>query len=324
MEEKQTSTTLWRSFTSYLQDQYGERVWKIPVDAGFTCPNRDGSCGVGGCTYCNNRAFSPPSRHRGAGGSLPPIRTQVEEGIERARKRKARKFMVYFQAYSNTYAPPARLKELYDEALRHPAVVALAVGTRPDCIDTAVTDLLASYSPRYEVWLELGLQTFHDETLRRINRGHTVRQSLQAFELLRERPIKVCVHTILGLPGETRDHNRQTADALARLPYHGLKIHPLQILAETVLAEQYARGEVTLLNMEEFVVRAADFLERTPAHVVIQRLTADALSSTLLAPAWCREKQRLLDGIAHELRRRGTRQGARVHDGRGLAAVPEE
>jgi uncharacterized protein len=309
----------WRTFSAYLRERFGCRVRKITVDGGFTCPNRDGTRGSGGCIYCNNEAFSPAVSGLGTGRPAAPlpIRAQVEAAIARGGRRTPAKFMVYFQAFTNTYAPVARLRERYDEALVHPDIVALAIGTRPDCIDDAVLDLLSSYAPRHEVWLELGLQTIHDETLARINRGHTARAFLDAVNRARARPLKICVHVILGLPGETREHNRATADALARLPYHGLKIHPLAVVKGTILAEKYARGEVALLSEEAFVERAADFLERTPPDAVVQRLTADTLSSLLVAPAWCANKQRLLDRIAGELERRGTRQGSAA---RGPAA----
>jgi len=298
----------WFSFSAYARKRFGTRVRKIPVDAGFTCPNRDGTRGAGGCTFCNNEAFSPSVLGRTGSRTPVPVRDQVEEWIRKARR--PGKFMVYFQAFSNTYAPVGKLKEIYDEALFHPDIVALAVGTRPDCIDLPRARLLASYAEKYEVWVELGLQTIHEETLRRINRGHTAEEFFSSVELLSGFPLKICVHVILGLPGETREHHRLTARALARLPYHGLKIHPLQILEGTRLADEFRRGEAKPPTEEEFVLSAADFLELTPPTVVVQRLSADALGSTLVAPEWCRNKQRVIRLIEKELGRRGTRQGA--------------
>ncbi len=298
----------WRSFDAYLRERFGAKVLKIPLDAGFSCPNRER--GGEGCSFCDNAAFSPHAVR--PGGKPAPLDAQIETGLARAARRGARACMAYFQAFTNTYAPIAALKDAYDRAAGRPGIVALAVGTRPDCVGDDVLELLASYCARVEVWLELGLQSANDETLARLNRGHTYAQFLDAVARCRRFPLKLCVHVIIGLPGETRARGNRTADELAALSVHGLKLHPLQILAGTRLAEEHARGAVALISEDEFVARAADFLERTPPDVVIQRLTADALGPALIAPSWSRNKQRLLAKIADELARRGTRQGARA------------
>ncbi len=303
----------WRTFSSYLRRRFGAPVRKLPVDGGFTCPNRDGTKGRGGCAFCNNRAFSPAVRERTGDFRARTIADQVKEALKRFPPQSPTRFIVYFQAFSNTYAPPDVLEERYREALCDPRIVGLAVGTRPDCVDEATLDVLSSFADRFEVWLELGLQTIHDDILQAVNRGHDSRSFFKAVELASKRPLKICVHIMIGLPGDSRERNRNTALALAPLPYHGLKLHPLQVLRDTAFEREYRSGKLPLISEEEYVVRAADFLERTPRDVVIQRLTADALGDTLLAPAWCAGGgERLRRLIAEELNRRGTRQGSRV------------
>ncbi len=298
----------WRTFDAYLRERFGEKVRKIPIDAGFSCPHTQR--GAGPCTFCDNAAFSPYAARRAT--APVPVRTQIEEGIARAARRGVRKYIAYFQAYTNTNAPAAALRELYDEAFRHEGIVALAVGTRPDCAGDEVLRLLASYAERAEVWLELGLQSIHDPVLARLKRGHSYADFLDAVERARCFPLKLCAHVILGLPGLSREQDNMTANALAGLPVHGLKIHPLQILAGTALASEHARGEVACIDAEAYVARTVDFLERTRADVVIQRLGADAIAPALIAPRWSCDKQELLARIAAEFAARGTRQGARA------------
>ena len=258
------------SFNRYLRWRFGCRVHKVTLHAGFTCPNRDGKVGWGGCTFCNNAGFSPNVRVDAAG-----IRDQLGRGIE-SHRRKARRFIAYFQAYTNTYGPTDQLRSLYDEVWKFQEVCGLSVGTRPDCIDAGVVDLLAGYVDRGEVWVEYGLQSSFDRTLEIINRGHTYQQFLDAIELTRGRGLKICVHTILGLPGESREMMLETHRRLAALPIDGIKIHLLHIMRDTVMAGQYQAGEVSLLTREEFVERVVDVLELLPPEVVIQRMHADA------------------------------------------------
>jgi len=292
-------------FTDYLQQRFGEKVWKIPVHAPFTCPNRDGTLGTGGCIYCRNEAFSPSL------GAAPfSIRDQIQAGMQRLQKnRNIRQFLVYFQSYSNTYDSVAVLKNYYDQAVEFEAVVGLAIGTRPDCVSPEILDLIESYRNRVEVWLEYGLQSRHNRTLARINRGHTFEDFLHAIELTRGRQIKICVHVILGLPGETHEEILETADVLAQLPIHGVKLHPLQVHTETPLERQYRAGEIQLLQLDEYVRLCCDYLERLPETVVIQRLTADAPADILVAPAWCANKTAVLNAISAEFRSRGSWQG---------------
>ena len=270
-------------FNTYLRTLYGERVQKITIDAGFTCPNRDGTKAIGGCIFCNQKGS-------GTGQSLAGL--SVKEQILMAqqsiqRRYKARKFLAYFQSFSNTYAGVETLKRLYDEALSVEGVVGLCIGTRPDCIDTHVLDLLESYSRTHLVWLELGLQSFHDKTLQRINRGHGTKEFLEAIELTRSREkIKICVHVILGLPGETRSEMIDTSRRLAALEIHGIKLHLLYVIKGTPLATLYQQGEYRCLTREEYIDILCEFIQHIPPNVVIQRLISDPHPDELLAPAW--------------------------------------
>jgi radical SAM protein (TIGR01212 family) len=304
----------YRHFGSYLRKTYGARVHKITVDAGFTCPNRDGSKGTGGCVYCNNAAFSS---HAGSSRPTRPLGEQIESGIEWARRRyQAEKFIVYFQAYTNTYARVEELQELYSKVFAYPDVIGLAIGTRPDSVDSEKISLIAGLVPRLsEVWIEYGLQSCHDETLERINRCDTFSSFEKAVRATAGRGIRICVHVILGLPGETREDMAGTADRLAAFPIDGVKIHLLHVLRGTVLEEWHRKGDVRLLERSEYVGLVCDFLEHLPPHVLVQRLTGEAPSRFLVAPAWCLDKEGVLNDIDRELERRGTRQGWRFPGG---------
>jgi len=296
------------TFGQFLLRRHGERVHKIALDVGFTCPNRDGVKGIGGCTFCNNASFSPNGR------KPPSIGRQLEQGRRAiARRTRARRFLAYFQAYTNTYADVARLDALYGEALAQPDVVGLAVGTRPDCVPEAVLDLLDGYRRQgREVWLELGLQSAFDETLARVNRGHGFAEYRQTVLAARRRGIPVCTHLIVGLPGETARHCHETLDAVLALGVDGLKLHPLHVVRGTQLANQWRRGEYRPLSRAEYIGIACDLIERTPPSVVFHRVTATASREILLAPDWCSQKWNVLNGIERELRRRGHRQGERA------------
>ncbi len=284
----------------------GVKVRKVSLNGGFTCPNLDGSKARGGCTYCDNRGFSPV-----AGKRSMPIEAQMEEGMAFYRSRfGAEKFIAYFQTFSGTYAPVARLRDLYARALAHPDVVGLSIGTRPDCVSPEVADLLAELGKDSFVTLEIGLQSSFDETLVRINRAHTFAEFSQAMDLCQGRGFDLCVHIILGLPGEGRDHYLRTAESLSRWNYHSIKIHPLHVVKGTVLATQYARGEYVPMGQEEYVSGLVDFLERVPPEVGVQRFTGDATGDMLVAPLWCRNKSAVLAAIKNEFERRGTRQGS--------------
>jgi len=299
------------TFNQYLKRRFGEKVWKIPVHGNFTCPNRNGTKGWGGCIYCRNDVFSPQLDLR-----TLSIAEQIRQGIVRIqRKQKVAKFLVYFQSYSNTYAPLSQLEHDYDQVMQFEEVVGLAIGTRPDCISPKKLDLIESYAGQVEVWLEYGLQSCHNRTLDWIHRGHTYEDFLKAIEMTRQRHINICVHVIIGLPGETKADMLATAEVLADLPIQAVKIHPLQVYSGTALEKLYQEGKVQLLNFEDYVSIACDFLERLPENVVIQRLTADAPAEVLIAPAWCLNKMKLLNAIDSELERRDSFQGKRIGAG---------
>ncbi len=292
---------------TYLRGLFGCRVQKITVDAGLTCPNRDGTVATGGCIYCNARGSGTGAHARGLS-----IGEQLRAGKEALSKRYgAVKFIAYFQAFSNTYASVERLRTLYDEALGVEDVVGLAIGTRPDCVSEPVLDLLEGYARHRMVWVEYGLQSARDATLTLINRGHDAECFLKAVAATQDRGVRVCAHVILGLPRETPEDMLFTARTLAAAGIDGLKLHVLYVVKGTELEALYRRGEYRCLEQAEYIERVCDFLEHIPARVVIQRLTGDPHPEELVAPGWCRDKAAVLAGIRESLKRRGTRQGCK-------------
>jgi radical SAM protein (TIGR01212 family) len=281
------------TFGHAMMERYGARVHKVTVDAGFTCPNRDGSKGRGGCTFCNNTSFSPNGREPA------PIATQIANGRDViARRTRAQRFIAYFQAYTNTYDDPAVLQQRYDLALSQPGVIGLAVGTRPDCVPPKVLDMLACYRDRgFEVWLELGLQSAFDATLERVNRGHGFAEYRSALRAAHSRQLQVCTHLILGLPGETAAHAHITLDRVLDDGVEGLKLHPLHVVKGTRLALGWRRGEYSPWSEEHYVQVAGDLVRRTPREVIFHRLTGTASANLLLAPAWCGRKWHVLNGL---------------------------
>jgi hypothetical protein len=297
----------YRSFSAHLKQRFGGRVHKISVDAGFSCPNRGATRDRPGCLFCDPQGSGAVGIDRGF-----PVDEQIERGKEiMTRKYKAGQFLAYFQPFSNTYAPVARLRALYDQALGVEGVVGLAVGTRPDCVPEEVLDLLGEYHRRTYFWLELGLQSMHDRTLDFLRRGHDYACFTKAYAAARARGLRVCVHIILGLPGESRDDMLATADAMARLRIDGIKLHLLHILRGTPLGNLYQQGGIAVLEQEEYVSLVADVIERLPASTLIHRLTGDGPRETLLAPLWSLNKWEVLNAIEQELLRRGTCQGYR-------------
>lgn len=291
---------------SYWRNRFGCTVYKLPIDAGFTCPNRDGAIATGGCLYCDGRG----SRLRQE-GPLPAVGEQIRRGQAYYRQqRQAGKFIAYFQTFTNTYGPCEKLQELYDEALAQKDVIGLSIGTRPDCVSEEVLELLAGYSRRAHIWLEFGLQSIHDRTLAAINRGHNYQQFLDAIARTAGRNILICAHVIVGLPGESRADVLATAEALAALPIDGIKIHLLLALRGTVLGELQAKGQLAMIEKEEYVQTVCDMLELLPPAMVIQRLTADGYRDIFLAPAWAAAKMEVLNAIDRELEIRGTFQGS--------------
>lgn len=296
---------------TYGQDlvrRYGMRVHKIALDAGFTCPNRDGTKGTGGCTFCNNVSFSPSA------GSRLDVPGQISKAKLAIFKRtRARHFIAYFQAYTNTYADISQLEALYREALAQPNVIGISVGTRPDCVSDAVLDLLVALRDEgLEVWLELGLQSAFDATLERVNRGHTLAEYRNTAVAARARNIPLCTHLIIGLPGEDERHYHSTLATVLDIGVDGLKLHLLHVVKHTMLAYQWRRGGYQPLEMADYIRIASDLIERTPQDVIYHRVTATASKDILLAPVWCSQKWNVLNGIEQELRQRGTRQGSRT------------
>lgn len=298
------NTSRYRDLNTALREHFGCRVQKITLDAGMTCPNRNGTVGMGGCIYCNVR---------GSGTGLSQhytITEQLERGKERlARRYKAKKFIAYFQSFSNTYGSLQDLEALYLEALAVEDVVGLAIGTRPDCVPDGVLDLLSELNQRTYLWVEYGLQSIHNRTLQLINRGHDVAAFFDAVERSRQRDLDICVHVILGLPGEDKTNMLATARALGKLDIQGVKIHLLYVIKETALAQLYLRGDYRCLSREEYVDIVCEFLTLLPPQVVIHRLTGDPHPEELLAPKWAMDKQTNLQAIRKTLQSRDLWQG---------------
>ncbi len=292
---------------SHLRRRFGQRVQKIALDAGFTCPNRDGRVSRGGCLYCNARGSGTGAWARGLN-----LTAQLRQGLARLKDRyQTDRFIAYFQSFSNTYAPVARLQALYDEVLGFPEVVGLSVGTRPDCLEEGVLELLAGYARERLLWLELGLQSAHDRTLAALNRGHDVACFTRGVERAAALGLEVVAHVILGLPGEGPEEMAATADYLASLPLQGVKIHLLYVVRGSALAHLYQQGAYTCLSEDSYVRLAVDFVELLPRRLVIHRLSGDPHPQELLAPSWCLNKARVLGRIREEFSRRGSSQGSR-------------
>jgi len=290
---------------SYWRNRFGCTVHKLQIDAGFTCPNRDGRVAEGGCIYCDGRG----SKLRQS-GALPSVADQIAAG-KKYYKPSASKFVAYFQTFTNTYAPVETLKTLYDEALAQEDIIGLSIGTRPDCLPPEVIDLLAGYAKQHHVWVELGLQSASDRTLAFINRGHTFEQFAEAVATLGGRGLNLCVHIMIGLPGENDEDVRKTARTVATLGLHGIKIHSLLALDGTKMGEMYKQGDIPMISKEKYASLVADVLELLPPEMVIQRLTADGYRDILLAPAWAQNKLDVLNAIHKELERRNSYQGMR-------------
>jgi radical SAM protein (TIGR01212 family) len=292
-------------YNSYLRRIFGCRVQKISIDAGLTCPNRNGRVGTGGCIYCNARGSGTGA----AAGGLSVAEQIVRSQTAMARRYKAEKFIAYFQSFSNTYAPVPVLKNLYDGAVSVPGVVGLSIGTRPDCVDASVLDLIQSYTDRYLVWVEYGIQSIHDATLKRINRGHDAACFEKAVALTRNRGIHICVHLILGLPGENRQMMLETAETISRMGIDGVKLHLLYVIKGTPLETLYQQGMYRCLEQQEYVDIVCDVLERLPREMVIQRLTGDPHPEELAAPLWSLQKSQTFSMIQETLIERNTWQG---------------
>lgn len=302
----------YNSFVGYFKRKYGERLQKIVLDAGFTCPNRDGSVGRGGCTYCDNAAFHPSYSTSGKS-----IRQQLDEGIEfhKVRYRTTEHYLAYFQAYSNTYAPLERLRQLYEEALSHPQVVGIVIGTRPDCVDEAKLDYLAELAQKHVVIVEYGIESCYDVTLRRINRGHDFETARRAVEMTAERGIDVGVHFILGLPGETRQMMLDACRMINELPVRSVKFHQLQIVKGTRMEREYAERpeDFERFSLDEYLDFFVDMLERLRPTLSIERFVGEVPPRFVNETPWGLirnvELLRLLD---RRLEERSTWQGRKM------------
>lgn len=293
------------TYSSYLKQRFGQKVFKVPLNINLGCPNRDGTKGTGGCIFCSARLSGDF-----AGDPCQDIERQFDEVRGRLHKKwEQGLYIPYFQAGSNTYGETAVLKRLFERALSFENAAGLAIATRADCIDAEKADMLASLSERTYLTVELGLQSIHDRTALLCNRCHTYEDFLNGFRLLKERGINVCVHIINGLPGESREMMLETAETVGELGIHAIKIHLLHILKGTVLAEMFERGEFKAMEQTEYVSLVCDQIERLPKEVIIERVTGDGARSELIAPLWSLKKFCVMNDIDKELYRRNSFQG---------------
>ena len=297
----------YNDFPSYFKKKFAERVQKVSIDAGFTCPNRDGTKGKGGCTYCNNKTFKPTYCNL-----ENSVTSQIQQGVDFfAKKYHAMKFLAYFQAFTNTYAPLENLKLLYEEALRHPKIVGLVISTRPDSVDEKLLDYLAELSKKVYVMVEFGLESHLDKTLKSINRGHTFADSVWALEQTAKRGINNCAHLIVGLSGETRNDWLEQAKVISQLPVKNLKLHQLQIHKETVLEQQYW-GNPAMFNIfsaEEYIELVVDYLEFLNPKIIVERFISQAPPEMLVAPKWGLKNFEFVAKVEKRLAERNTWQG---------------
>lgn len=296
----------YNQYSEFLKQKFGAKVYKITLDAGFSCPNRDGTISSSGCIFCDDGgSFSQAHSNRLS------IEEQVRVGAETLAKRfKAKKFMSYFQAFTNTYKPVKELEKIYKASLNYPDIVGISIGTRPDCIDDDKLKLISSFTLDYYTWIEYGLQSVHDKTLKKINRGHDYKCFLEAYEKTKNYGINTCLHIILNL-FETYDEMMETARTIAKLEPDGVKIHMLVALEGTRVADMYRNGEIDFMTEDEYVSTVCDFLEYLPPKTTIHRLAGNGLRTELVAPRWIGKKLDTLNRIDRELERRGSRQGAK-------------
>ncbi len=297
----------YNDFPGYFKNKFQGRVQKVSVDAGFTCPNRDGTKALNGCSYCNNTTFKPDYCRL-----EKSISEQVQQGIDFfAKKYKSMRFLAYFQAYTNTYAPVELLKERYEEALQNPKVVGLVIGTRPDCLDGEVLDYLEKISKDFYVMVEFGVESVKNETLQRINRGHLYEHSIQAIEETAQRGIHNCAHLILGLPGEDRSDFLIQAKEISKLPVENLKLHQLQIHKGTKMASDYEKqpGEFHLFSADEYLELVVDYLEHLNPSIIVERFVSQAPPNMLIAPKWGLKNFEFVAKLEKLLEKRQTWQG---------------
>lgn len=305
----------YNSYSDYFRSVFGERVQKVSIDAGFTCPNRYGTVGRGGCTYCNNDAFNPSYC-----SPQKPVTQQINEGIEfhKVRYRRASKYLAYFQTYSNTYAPLSRLKAIYDEALQHPDVIGLVIGTRTDCMDDEKLEYFSRLAEKHYIIIEYGLESTSEETLKAINRGHTAEQAMAMIRRTAEFGLKTGIHLIFGLPGETREEMLGRAAVISSLPLTTVKFHQLQIVKGTKMARQFTEHPemFSLFSLDEYLEFIVSFIERLNPDIVIERFTGEVPPRYLVSQPWSNLRaDQVAVMIEKELERRDTYQG-RLWEGR--------
>ena len=301
------NTLPYASFNTYLKEHFHERVHRISLTAGFSCPNYDGEQNREGCIYCNNKAFSVFSKDE------LPLEEQIRQSIAFYKTRKKiHTFIAYFQSYTNTYSDIETLKKNYEVIRQFPEIKGLSISTRPDCVDEEKIRMIAEYSRDYMVWMEYGVQTTHNRLLKRVNRNHTFEDFLNALDLTRKYGISAGVHMILGLPDATYDDIIKDAETLSKLDIQGIKFHVLHVLKGSPLEKEYAEGKITHLTQEQYVCYVCDYLERIPSDWVIFRLVSSADREYLVAPHWINNRNEIIEAINQEFMKRGTRQGKRI------------
>lgn len=293
------------TIATHLKQEFGCRIMKLSLDAGFTCPNRDGTKGIGGCLFCSED---------GAGHYASTIEDQIQL---LSGKWPSGKYLAYFQSHTNTYAPVSHLRQIYEEALSYPDVVGLAIATRPDCLPDDVLELLHELNQKTYLWVELGLQTVHDTTAERLNRCYPLSVFEDAMEKLKQLQIRTVIHLILGLPWETKEDILASVDYVGSLHPFGVKLHLLHVMKNTGLAPLYPQ-EFHTFEKEEYISFVTDCLERLPQDITIHRITGDAPADELIAPLWSTDKRSILNGVQQEFKRRGSWQGIRVADAPGI------
>lgn len=295
----------YHTWNSHLRQVHGQKIFKVALDGGFTCPNRDGQITTGGCTFCSARGSGDfaGNRRDDLVKQFQDVKSKMHEKWPDA------KYIGYFQAFSNTYAPVEELREMYETVLEQEGVVGLSIATRPDCLPDDVVEYLAELNQRTYLWVELGLQTMHEETADLINRAHDFQCFLDGVEKLRKHGIRTCVHIIHGLPGETREMMLQTVEACAKMDIQGIKIHLLHLLRNTPMMKQYEQGLIQFMSKDEYVQLVIDSLEILPPDVTIHRITGDGPPDLLIGPMWSMKKWEVLNEIDAELARRNTWQG---------------
>jgi len=301
---------LWRSKRYYslnyfYRELFGEKVFKVALDGGFTCPNRDGTVSYGGCIFCSSR---------GSGDYAGERRLVLREQFREVRNKMHQKwpqakYIGYFQAFSNTYAPPEELQEMYETIIAEEGVVGLSIATRPDCLPDDVLSVLERINKKTKLWVELGLQTIHEQTQKLINRGHSYQTFLEGVQKLRARDINVVVHIIINLPGESREEMLETARAVSKLPIQGIKLHMLHLIKDTPMVNLYKQGKLKFISKDKYIELVVDMLELFPPDVVIHRLTGDGPKDLLIEPLWTLKKWEVLNAIDSELKRRDSWQG---------------